>query len=274
MAFSMRPEIQRLNRYQAIIADVFKRHFAEGVTNVEFSRDEFVSIARSLKIKLPKNIGDVIYAFRYRNDLPEQIRVTAKKDFEWIITGKGRGLYEFKQVRIGRIVPREELLTIKLPDATPEIISAYAQSDEQALLAKVRYNRLVDIFLSVTAYSLQNHLRTTVKSIGQIEIDEVYVGVDKHGRQFVVPVQAKGGTDKHGIVQTHQDIACCREKYPQLICRPISAQFMADDRIALFELIAAGDEIKIVDEKHYQLVPSDTITPADLQSYSSRFPEV
>lgn len=267
----MTSEIRQLNRYQAIIADVFGRHFKEGSANVEFSRDEFVSIARSLKIKLPKNIGDVVYSFRYRNDLPEQIRVTAKKDFEWIITGKGRGLYEFKQVRIGRIVPREELLTIKLPDATPEIISAYAQSDEQALLAKVRYNRLVDIFLGITAYSLQNHLRTTVKSIGQIEIDEVYVGVDKYGRQFVVPVQAKGGTDRHGIVQTQQDIACCREKYPELLCRPISAQFMADDRIAMFELIAAGDEIKIVDEKHYQLVPSETITAADLHSYSSRF---
>jgi hypothetical protein len=261
---------RKLNRYQAIIADVFKRHFTEGSAGVEFSRDEFVSIAKALKIKLPKNIGDVLYSFRYRSVLPDEIRATAKSGFEWIISGKGIGHYEFKQVRIGRIVPRAELLTIKIPDATPEIISAYAQSDEQALLAKVRYNRLVDIFLGITTYSLQNHLRTTVKNIGQIEIDEVYVGVDKFGRQFVVPVQAKGGTDQHGIVQTQQDIACCAEKYPTLLCRPISAQFMADNRIAMFELISSGDEIKVVDEKHYQLLPSDQISSADLQSYSSR----
>jgi hypothetical protein len=265
----MNPEDPQLNRYQAIIDDVFKRHYQEGSNSVEFSRDEFVAIAQSLKIKLPKNIGDVVYSFRYRNELPPKIRGTAKSGFEWIINGKGRGLYEFKQVKIGRIVPRDELLAIKIPDSTPEIISAYAQSDEQALLAKVRYNRLVDIFLGITAYSLQNHLRTTVKNIGQIEIDEVYVGVDKYGRQFVIPVQAKGGNDKHGIVQTQQDIACCREKYPNLICRPISAQFMANDRIAMFELIGSGDEIKVVDERHYELVLSENITTSDLDTYNS-----
>ena len=133
-------------------------------------------------------------------------------------------------------MPREGLVAIKVPDSTPEIISAYALSDEQALLAKVRYNRLVDIFLGIATYSLQNHLRTTVKSLGQIEIDEVYVGIDQNGRQFVVPIQAKGGTDRLAAIQTSQDIACCREKFPLLICRPISAQFMADDVIAMFEL--------------------------------------
>ena len=45
--------------------------------------------------------------------------------------------------------------------------------DGPALLAKVRYNRLVDIFIGITCYSLQNHLRTTVRSIGQVEIDEI-----------------------------------------------------------------------------------------------------
>ncbi len=58
--------------------------------------------------------------------------------------------------------------------------------DEQALLARVRYNRLVDIFLGIRAYSLQIHLRTNVKSKGQIEIDEIYVGVDRHGSQYNV----------------------------------------------------------------------------------------
>jgi len=47
----------------------------------------------------------------------------------------------------------------KIPDSTPELVGAYALDDEQALLAIVRYNRLIDIFLSLTTYSLQNHLR-------------------------------------------------------------------------------------------------------------------
>jgi hypothetical protein len=257
------------NRYQAIIARVFADHYSKGATEFEFARDEFVAIAESLKIKLPKNIGDVIYSFRYRNDLPESILKTADKGFEWIIEGAGSARYRFKQVRWNRIVPREELLTIKVPDATPEIITAYALSDEQALLAKVRYNRLVDVFLGITTFSLQNHLRTTVKEVGQIEIDEIYVGIDRHGRQFVVPVQAKGGNDKHGVVQTQQDILCCAEKFPNLICRAVSAQFMSEDRIAMFELAVQDGEIKVVEEKHYQLVAATKITSKDLQQYAS-----
>lgn len=178
--------------------------------------------------------------------------------------------YRFRQSKANRIVPSENLVTIKVPDATPEIITVYAQTDEQALLAKVRYNRLIDIFLGIATYSLQNHLRTTVKEVGQIEIDEIYVGVDKYGRQFVIPVQAKGGTDKHGVIQTQQDIACCAAKFPTLICRAISAQFMNDGKIALFELTVEDGDIKIVEERHYQLVAGSEISASDLKAYSTR----
>lgn len=257
------------NRYQAIIARVFADHYLKSATEFEFTRDEFVAIAESLKIELPKNFGDVIYSFRYRNELPEAIRKTSANGFEWIIEGAGRARYRFKQVKLNRIVPREELFTIKVPDATPEIITAYALNDEQALLAKVRYNRLVDVFLGITAFSLQNHLRTAVANVGQIEIDEIYVGIDRHGRQFVVPVQAKGGSDKHGVVQTQQDVLCCAEKFPDLICRAVSAQFMSEDRIAMFELAVQNGEIKVVDEKHYRLVPASSISASDLRQYAA-----
>ncbi len=161
-------------------------------------------------------------------------------------------------------------MAVKIPNSTPEIVNAYALSDEQALLAIVRYNRLIDIFLGLAAYSLQNHLRTTVSSIGQVEIDEIYVAVDRHGRQFVLPVQAKGGNDQLSVVQNKQDIACCAEKYPNLICRAISAQFMEDDLIALFEITVVNDEVKVVDERHYRLVPSEQIDINDLIGYSQR----
>jgi hypothetical protein len=95
------------------------------------------------------------------------------------------------------------------------------------------------------------------------------VGVDRHGRQFIVPVQAKGGNDQHAVVQTHQDIDCCTDKFPNLICRAVSAQFMDGDRIAMFELMRQDDEIRVVEEKHYQLVSSASISLEDLQSYRS-----
>ena len=258
------------NRYEAIIESIFIKNYSGGDVSVDFSREEFEETAKILGIKLPKNIGDVIYSFRYRNDLPSSISHTAPEGKEWVIEGKGRAKYSFRLASVSKIVPNEKLVTIKVPDSTPEIITKYAQSDEQALLAKVRYNRLIDIFLGITTYSLQNHLRTTVKAMGQIEIDEIYVGIDKHGRQFVIPVQAKGGNDKHGVIQTQQDIACCEEKFPDLICRAVSAQFMSGDKIALFELTIEEGDIRVVEEKHYQLVSGDRITVDDLNSYGSR----
>jgi hypothetical protein len=106
--------------------------------------------------------------------------------------------------------------------------------------------------------------------MGQIEVDEVYVGLNRHGQQFVVPVQAKGGTDQLGVTQTRRNIACCLQKFPRLACRPVSAQFMTDDTIALFELALQGDDVKIAEEKHYKLVPSDQISGDDLMLYARR----
>jgi hypothetical protein len=258
------------NRYSAIIGTIFKNHYKPGKTQFAFSRDEFVGIAKSLGIVLPKNLGDTIYSFRFRTALPAEIVATATRGMEWGIELAGKGEYRFKLGKFVRIVPRSDLIAIKIPDATPEIITAYALTHEQSLLAKVRYNRLIDIFLGIASYSLQNHLQTFVKNMGQIEIDEVYVGLDRNGQQFVIPVQAKGGTDQLGVTQTRQDIECCLQKFPNLTCRPISAQFMTDDTIALFELALQGEDVKIFEEKHYKLVPSDQIGADDLKLYANR----
>lgn len=258
------------NRYEAVVAKIFTRSYNDGITTIPFTREELVTTAANLGIAVPKNLGDVLYSFRYRNPLPAEILRTQPAKMEWVIEGSGRGLYEFRLVPINRISPNENLVTIKIPDATPEIITSNSLSDEQALLARVRYNRLIDIFLGITTYSLQNHLRTTVKGLGQIEIDEVYVGIDRHGCQYIIPVQAKGGNDQLSTVQAKQDIACCAEKFPDLICRAISAQFMDHSRIAMFELRQEADAlVKIVEEKHYVLVPADQIVATDLASYRS-----
>ena len=258
------------NRYQVLIEKVFFDHYVPGAKEVLFERDELVPAAKKLKIALPKNLGDVVYSFRYRNPMPAKILATQSDGCEWIIDGVGHSQYAFRLSKISRIVPNPNLVTIKIPDATPEIIGAYALSDEQALLAKVRYNRLIDVFLGIAAYSLQSHLRTTVANIGQIEIDEMYVGVDRTGRQFIVPVQAKGGNDKLSAVQARQDIICCEEKFPGLICRAISAQFVEGDLIAMFELTLQDGAIKVVDETHYRLVPADQISREELLAYARR----
>jgi len=257
------------NRYQQLIEKIFFDQFESNNDEISFEREDLEHAAKDLNIKLPKNLGDVIYAIRYRLDMPDSILNTQPEGMEWIIEGAGRAKYSIKLVKINRILPNPELITIKIPGSTPEIVSEYSLSDEQALLAKVRYNRLIDIFLGLTTYSLQNHLRTTVKDVGQIEIDEIYVGIDQVGCHYVIPVQAKGGNDQLSVVQTKQDILCCTEKYPDLITRAISTQFMEDDLIAIFELTVQDEQVKLVSEKHYQLVPSADISSKDLTLYRS-----
>ena len=217
---------------------------------------------------MPKNIGDLVYSFRYRYQLPETIRKVAPKGLEWVIRPSGKALYTFVAVSQPHVEPNLSLIETKVPDATPGVISMYALNDEQALLAKLRYNRLVDIFTGVACYSLQNHLRTFVNEIGQIETDEIYVGIDKRGAHFVFPVQAKGKKDKINIVQIEQDIAMCAQKFPALICRPIAAQFMQDNLIALFDLQEVGNELRVASERHYLLVEPSKLSQEELTQYS------
>lgn len=255
------------NRYRALIEKIFFDHYEDGATSFEFVRQEIKDSAHDLDIVLPENLGDVLYSFRFRTELPERVAETQPEGMEWVIELAGRSRYRFNLVKINRIVPRDDLVRTDIPDATPELIRAYALDDEQALLAIVRYNRLIDTFLSLTTYSLQNHLRTTVKGMGQIEIDELYIGLDKHGCHYVIPVQAKGGKDQIGVVQTTQDIRFTEQKFPGMRCRAIAAQFMDDGVVALFELTLTDDDIKVVDERHYRLVPASDLDQDAIRDY-------
>lgn len=261
------------NRYSRIIEKIFLSHFKRGTEQFTFSRDEIVRVAKELGIRLPKNLGDVIYSFRYRVQLPHSVRKKAPSGKQWIIQPAGTARYRFVAATVSMISPSANLAETKVPDATPGVIAMYALSDEQALLAKLRYNRLLDIFTGVTCYSLQNHLRTSVKGLGQLETDEVYIGIDKRGAHYVFPIQAKGHKDKISVVQIEQDIAMCAEKFPHLICRPVGAQFMRDDLIALFEFEKGHSGVAVGSEKHYRLVEPDEIETGDLESYKKRRPE-
>lgn len=257
-------------RYAQLIDKIFFDRYTKGATAFDFTRDDIKTNADALNIKLPDNVGDLPYYYRFRHKLPKRILDTQPAEREWVIQLAGRSRYRFRLAKANRIVPNKNLVTIKIPDSTPEIIARYRLDDEQALLAKVRYNRLIDIFLGLTTYSLQNHLRTTVEDLGQIEIDELYVGLDKLGCHYVIPVQAKGGKDQISIVQTEQDKAWCAQQYPALRCRAISAQFVSHDQIALFELQIEDAELlelKIVDERHYKLVPSDQLDDQQISDY-------
>ncbi len=109
--------------------------------------------------------------------------------------------------------------------------------------------------------------------MGQVETDEIYVGIDRQGVHYVLPVQAKGRKDKLGIVQIEQDFALCSQKFPQLVCRPVGALFMEDDVIALFEFEQTKKGLAVSCEKHYRLVQPEDMTDEDLANYRKRLSE-
>ena len=62
----------------------------------------------------------------------------------------------------------------------------------------------------------------------------------------------------------------CANKFPTLYCRPVAAQFMEENLIALFAFEVSDNGVSICDEKHYRLVPPDLLTDEDLTNYRNR----
>jgi len=54
------------SRYEIIISEIFRRRYRKGAKVFEFARAEIETVADKLGIKLPKNIGDLLYYFRFR----------------------------------------------------------------------------------------------------------------------------------------------------------------------------------------------------------------
>ena len=86
--------------YAAIIAEIFRRKYRKGDDEVRFERDEIERAAISLGIQKPKNLGDVVYSFRYRKRLPASILRTEPRDRSWLILGDGDAKYRFRLARL------------------------------------------------------------------------------------------------------------------------------------------------------------------------------
>jgi len=282
---------QKEATYSIIIRRVFDAHYREGLTRFEFQRDELKIAAEELgfdvegdKKTVTKNLGDIIYSFRFRKDFPAEIKQTAPAGKMWIIVGKGDAAYEFRLITIPSLAADPNWFVTKLHDATPEIVRRFELSDEQAVLARIRYNRLVDIFCKCVAYSLQNHLRTKVEGIGQIEIDELYVGANRQGEHFIIPVQAKKEKDRLGVSQLLQDLEYCRWKCPEMRSRALGAQMMMHkengrsfDKIVIFEFECRDEPndviIRKIAERHFVLLPHSEIKRSDFEDASRRSEE-
>ena len=267
----MSPTHEELARNRdEVIEIVFRKNYRQAAREVPFTMDDvrqaIAQVAKKRAGYKENNVADVRYQYTSgRSPLPESI----DKLGPWMIVGKGKGKYAFAKLAESPIVRiQTDLYCVCLPDATPEIVLEYAGSDEQGILAKLRYNRMLDIFLGITCYHLQNHLRTSIKNKGQVEIDDLYVGLNSSGKQFVVPIEAKSAKDHLSKTQIQQAIDFAHERYPKLILRPVGIQELKDESLILIEFTSGShpDEIKIVEMHRYKLVPMSEVPLDDLQS--------
>jgi hypothetical protein len=243
----------KASAYEQIIRQAFFAAWTPGMSEFVIARDDIDGSALGLT---PKNIGDVIYTYRYRKPLPEDILDCAPDGFTWVIEGAGIAKYRFRAVKDSVFVPNNDAPLIALPDRTPEeVVERGTPSDEQAILATIAYNRILDLFLGCRLERKQSHWRTSVTGIGQIEIDDVYIGIDgRDGKEVVVTVQAKRDRDNINAVQIRQDIRACQEKQDGRVCRPVAVHYSSTTkRLALMEFSEVNGEICLANEKHYIL---------------------
>ncbi len=216
---------EKLKEYDKVIERVFRDAYnadpEAGVLPVTLRAIEQAVADLDIVVS---NKPDVAYTYRTgRRALPQSILGHGN----WAITGAGKGKYNF--VRLSRspyITIPEDLKVTKILDSTPQLVLKYQGKDEQSLLARIRYNRLVDTFTSLTTYHLQGHFRTALKGIGQIEIDDLYIGINTDGEGFIIPLEAKSESphDQLGVVQITQMVRFAKEKFPGLKVRPIGVK--------------------------------------------------
>ncbi|MCE0498384.1 MAG: hypothetical protein LV481_10615 [Methylacidiphilales bacterium] len=240
------------NAYDQLLVSVFESKWRSGLKEITFTKDDLIDADARLGLRI-KNLADVLYTYRSRRAFPAHI---AEKG-NWIIAAKGSGKYAFVKVTREALVEIPSTLKIfPIPYAVPEIVASNLADDEQGLLTIVRYNRLLDVFTGLACFHLQSHIRTHVKGHGQIEIDELYVGVDKDGRGYALPVEGKVAGESLGIDKAVGLTLFASAKFPNLICRPVAVLRQARDIIACVEFEPASDiaKVSVLDIRRYQLV--------------------
>jgi hypothetical protein len=251
----MKRAIDQETKYDQLLTSLFKKKWKPSLTEVPFSKDEVIDLARALGLRI-KNLADVIYTYRSRRPMPEAIR----RSGNWLIAARGSGLYAFVKV-IGETtvsIPAS-LKVYSIPYAVPEIVAQNLVRDEQGLLTIVRYNRILDVFTGLACFHLQSHIRTHVAGHGQVEIDELYVGVDKDGQGFVLPIEAKEEKEKLGLDKAVALTLFAHARFPRLICRPIGIMRRGLHLFDCIEFEPAEELSKVVvlEMRRYQLVSEE-----------------
>jgi hypothetical protein len=278
--------VRQWNKYKKIFRSLFEEKYnaAGGAPDeLEFTTADLARIQNMLDLA-GGNPYDLKYNAKGRGSLPEEVQATAPDGKEWRIKATGKGEYVFKLFDKGSGIFEigTGLEPIKVPDALPSIVERYARrDDEQALLARIRYNNLVSVFLGLTTHSLQSHWKTSVESSTPVEIDEMYVGLDRDGVHYSIPVEAKGkpASEKVTAEQILNNYNAASDTFPQTVVIPVAAKVVDGYTFAMmrFEVDPEAETVTKTDERHYTLavnpsvetVPRPTLSDEDVRQIAT-----
>ncbi len=248
----MKSESQPANAYDKVILSVFRKYWRKGADEACFTKDDLIDAATEHKLRV-KNVADILYTYRSRRKLPAEMRARG----HWLIEARGSGMYAFVLMPHSPIVSiPHHIKAYPIPYAVPDIVASNIATDEQGLLTIVRYNRLLDVFTGLACFHLQSHIRTQIAGHGQVEIDDLYVGVDKDGRGYVLPIEAKDKGEYLGIDKAVALTLFAKCRYPKLICRPLAVVREQVDQFVFVEFDPSQvlRKVEVRDMRRYLLV--------------------
>ena len=140
--------------------------------------------------------------------------------------------------------PNPNLFATKIIDITPKCVVPYGEKDTHALFAIIEANRLIDVFLGISA------VRYRGPFFRRFRIDHFFHGIDPHGRRLTIALYSKVA-DANFRWMADGPPRKAREQEP--IRRIVTAQFVGRDSVAMFEWKTEGKRPKIIAEARYQL---------------------
>ncbi len=246
--------------YVPILREIFREKYVVGCTVIDFTLDDVRRWADTLGI-VTRNPADVIYRMRARTKLPIEI---LEAGF-YILRAIGRGKYRLEvaestilEIPDHPITEALDLTPLPVRRLLPEILS---EIDEQGLLTMISYCKLLDHFTGLQVFRLRSHVRKSVATIGQAELDEIDVGVALRDDEIPVifPIEAKAADEAVNRVQISAMVIYCAEYFPGHEIRPLAIKLDYDSLIHFLEFNpspeAAG--LKIVKSCGYRLSLSD-----------------
>ena len=238
------------NRYEAMMALIFSEKYQETDAPIPFTKDDLIAAAESLLIDLPQNLSDIIYALRHRSPIPKAILDTAKEGQEWVIETVGRGKYWLIQRPCQKIEADPTAVDFLVADETPIIARNFGMKGAPLLELILRKNRILKQFLSSPIEHLQSHVRASVTGVGQVEIGSLFFS-QSYG--VIVPICLVAKPGQFNLNKATQAMKFASEHYGRLDCRPVVAQLLSENKVALFELHGSPETPRVLQEVHFTL---------------------